>query len=118
IGITAISCGLIAVGSGNSEVTSNVLQVLIEKTDLDVKEPFAKFLPLALGLCYLGKQESSDAIQAALEVIQNTSFRAMSTTLVDICAYAATGNVLKIQHLLHICSEKVEAKEGEEAAPT
>jgi len=29
-------------------------------------------------------------------------------TMVDICAYAGTGNVLKIQSLLHICSEHFE----------
>ena len=32
----------------------------------------------------------------------------MSMTLVEVCAYAGTGNVLKIQHLLHICSEHYE----------
>lgn len=118
-GLAALSCGLIAVGSANGEVTSNVAQVLIEKTDLKVSDPFARFLPLALGLCYLGKQEEADAIQATLEVIENKSFRAMSTTLVDICAYVATGNVLKIQHLLHICSENIDAsKEGTSPAQT
>lgn len=112
-GLAALSCGLIAVGSANGDVTSNVAQVLIEKTDLKVGDPFARYLPLALGLCYLGKQEEADAIQATLEVIENKAFRAMSTTLVDICAYAATGNVLKIQQLLHICFENAEApKEG------
>lgn len=108
-GLAALSCGLIAVGSANGEVTSNVAQVLIEKSDLKVSDPFARFLPLALGLCYLGKQEEADAIQATLEVIENKAFRAMSTTLVDICAYVATGNVLKIQQLLHICSENIDA---------
>lgn len=107
-GLAALSCGLIAVGSANGEVTSNVAQVLIEKSDLKVSDPFARFLPLALGLCYLGKQEEADAIQATLEVIENKAFRAMSTTLVDICAYVATGNVLKIQQLLHICSENID----------
>lgn len=116
IGVTALSCGLIAVGSGNGDVTSSIMQVLIEKPDLEVKDNFARFLPLALGLCYLGKQESSDAIQAALEIIQNASFKALSTTLVDICAYAATGNVLKIQNLLHICSEKSEKDSEEQTA--
>lgn len=116
IGITALSCGLIAVGSGNGDVTSSIMQVLIEKPELEVKDSFARFLPLALGLCYLGKQEASDAIQAALEVIQNQAFKALSTTLVDICAYAATGNVLKIQHLLHLCSEKLDKDSSEEAS--
>lgn len=112
-GLAALSCGLIAVGSANGDVTSNVAQVLIEKTDIKVSDPFARFLPLALGLCYLGKQEEADTIQATLEVIENKAFRAMSATLVDICAYVATGNVLKIQQLLHICSENIDAsKEG------
>src|SRR5699024_7260065 len=34
---------------------------------------------------------------------------------VDVCAYAATGNVLKIQSLLHICSNNKQ-EEGEEQA--
>uniref|UniRef100_A0A6G1SC44 26S proteasome non-ATPase regulatory subunit 2 n=1 Tax=Aceria tosichella TaxID=561515 RepID=A0A6G1SC44_9ACAR len=118
-GLAALSCGLIAVGSANGDVTSNVAQVLIEKADLKVSDPFARFLPLALGLCYLGKQEEADAIQATLEVIENKAFRAMSMTLVDICAYVATGNVLKIQQLLHICSENIDAsKEGTNNAQT
>ncbi|CAG2107799.1 unnamed protein product [Medioppia subpectinata] len=118
IGVTALSCGLIAVGSGNGEVTSQIMQVFIEKPDLDVKDNFVRFLPLALGLCYLGKQESSDTIEAALEIIQNQSLKALSKTLVDVCAYAATGNVLKIQNLLHICSEKTEKEPTEEATGT
>merc|ERR550532_3574180 len=32
----------------------------------------------------------------------------MAVTLVEICAYAGTGNVLKIQQMLHICSEHYE----------
>ncbi|KAH9424816.1 26S proteasome non-ATPase regulatory subunit 2 [Dermatophagoides pteronyssinus] len=104
IGVTALACGLIAVGSGNSEVTSNIIQLLIEKSDVDVKDYFARFLPFALGLCILGKQNSSEAIIEALEVIQNQQFKAMAKTIVEVCAYAATGNVLKIQSLLHICS--------------
>lgn len=117
IGATALACGLIAVGSGNVEVTSNVIQILIEKTDLDVKDYFSRFLPFSLGLCILGKQNASDAISEALEVIQNQQFKAMSKTIVEICAYAATGNVLKIQSLLHICSNyKPEETEDQAAA--
>ncbi|XP_053208765.1 26S proteasome non-ATPase regulatory subunit 2-like [Panonychus citri] len=115
LGITAVSCGLIAVGSGNSDVTANCLQILIDRdssSKIDLKsEPFAKFLSLAIGLCYLGRQEEAETIQATLDVLTNEPFKAMSKTLLDICAYAATGNVLKIQQLLHICSEKRDTKE-------
>jgi len=36
-------------------------------------------------------------------------------TMVDICAYAGTGNVLKIQSLLHICSEHFEPEKEKES---
>lgn len=55
----------------------------------------------------MGKQEAAEAAIAALEVIPEP-FKSMSMTLVEVCAYAGTGNVLKIQHLLHICSEHYE----------
>jgi len=48
-----------------------------------------------------------------LEVLPEP-FKSMAMTLVDICAYAGTGNVLKIQSLLHICSEHYEPAEKEE----
>lgn len=35
-------------------------------------------------------------------------FGSMTSTLIDVCAYAGTGNVLKIQSLLHTCSEHYE----------
>merc|ERR1711874_331211 len=108
IGVTALACGLIAVGSCNGDVTSTILSVLMEKSESEsLKESFAKYLPLGIGLCYLGKQDAAEATIAALEVISEP-FRQMAVTLVEICAYAGTGNVLKIQQLLHICSEHYE----------
>ncbi|XP_030748737.1 26S proteasome non-ATPase regulatory subunit 2 [Sitophilus oryzae] len=110
IGMAALACGMIAVGSGNSQVTTTIMQTLMEKSETELKDTYARFLPLAIGLCHLGKQESIDTIIAALQVIPEP-FRSMATTMVDICAYAGTGNVLKVQHLLHICSEHYEPPE-------
>ena len=59
---------------------------------------------------FSGKQEDVDTILEALKVMAEP-FRSMATTIVDICAYAGTGNVLKVQQLLHICSEHYEAKD-------
>lgn len=57
VGLSALACGMIAVGSCNDVVTSAIIQVLHEKTEADLKDTFARFLPLALGLCYLGKKK-------------------------------------------------------------
>merc|ERR1712240_655319 len=115
VGVAALACGLIAVGSCNGEVTSTILQTLMEKCETDVagmKESYAKYLPLGIGLCYLGKQDAAEATMAALEVIPEP-FRQTAVTLVEVCAYAGTGNVLKIQQLLHICSEHYEQDKGD-----
>ncbi|XP_046404712.1 26S proteasome non-ATPase regulatory subunit 2 [Ischnura elegans] len=113
VGMAALACGLIAVGSCNPEVTDTIVQTLIERSEADLKDTYARFLPLGLGLCHLGRQNTVETIVAALEVIQEP-FKSMSTTMVEVCAYAGTGNVLKIQQLLHICSEHYEPSEKEE----
>lgn len=115
IGVAALACGLISVGSCNDDVTTTILQTLMEKSDQDLKDPFAKYLPLGIGLCYLGKQEAAEATVATLEVLSDP-FQSMAKTLVDICAYAGTGNVLKIQSLLHICSEHHEPAEKDDVS--
>jgi len=113
LGLTALSCGMIAVGSCNSEVVKEIVEVLHERKENNFKDPYAKFLPLGLGLCFLGKQTDVDAVTASLEVLPEP-FSAMASTLVEVCAYAGTGNVLKIQSLLHICSQHYETPEKDD----
>ncbi|KAJ9574000.1 hypothetical protein L9F63_008597, partial [Diploptera punctata] len=113
IGMAGLACGMIAVGSCNPDVTATIVQTLMEKSETDLHDTYARFLPLGLGLCHLGRQEAVEAIIAALEVIPEP-FKSMSMTMVEVCAYAGTGNVLKIQNLLHICSEHYEPAEKED----
>ena len=55
-GIAALALGLISVGSCNGDVTSAILQCMIEKSETDLKDTHARFLALGIGLCYLQKQ--------------------------------------------------------------
>uniref|UniRef100_A0A667ZRJ3 26S proteasome non-ATPase regulatory subunit 2 n=1 Tax=Myripristis murdjan TaxID=586833 RepID=A0A667ZRJ3_9TELE len=112
-GVTALACGMIAVGSCNGDVTSTIVQTIMEKSEQELKDTYARWLPLGLGLNHLGKGEAIETTLAALQVVPEP-FRSFANTLVDICAYAGSGNVLKVQQLLHICSEHYEAKEKEE----
>lgn len=114
IGMAGLACGMIAVGSGNPDLTATIMQTLMEKSESELKDTYARFLPLGLGLCHLGRQEAVEAIIVALEVIPEP-FKSMAVTMVEICAYAGTGNVLKVQQLLHICSEHYEPPEKEES---
>uniref|UniRef100_A0A672IK07 26S proteasome non-ATPase regulatory subunit 2 n=1 Tax=Salarias fasciatus TaxID=181472 RepID=A0A672IK07_SALFA len=112
VGVTALACGMIAVGSCNGDVTSTIVQTIMEKNEQELKDTYARWLPLGLGLNHLGKGEAIETTLAALQVVPEP-FRSFANTLVDICAYAGSGNVLKVQQLLHICSEHYEAKEKE-----
>ena len=41
----------------------------MEKSEVELKDTFARFLPLGLGLTYLGKQEAVETVVLALEVL-------------------------------------------------
>lgn len=110
--ISALSMGLIAVGTCNPQVTEVLLQTIMYLTKNDLKDSFTRFLFLGLGLLYLGRQKSTEAVMLTLDVLDEP-FKSMAITMVDICAYASTGNVLKIQQLLHICSDHFEASPSE-----
>lgn len=114
IGMAGLASGMIAVGSCNPDVTASIMQTLMEKSESELKDTYARFLPLGLGLCHLGRQEAVEAIIAALEVVPEP-FRSMAVTMVEVCAYAGTGNVLKVQQLLHICSEHYESGDKEDS---
>merc|ERR1712173_107537 len=85
-----------------------------------MKETWFRMLSLGLALPFLCQQAAVDATSEALnKIIPDDSsckdFRDFTLILLDAMAYAATGNVLKIQKFLHICSESAEEKkEGEE----
>lgn len=53
--MTALACGMIAVGSCNGDVTSTILQTIMEKSEQELKDTYARWLPLGLGLNHLGK---------------------------------------------------------------
>lgn len=116
ISLACLSIGIIAVGSCNADVSTTLLSVLLERSETELKDHFAKFIALAIGLLFLSKGEAVEAMLESLKVISEP-LRSFATILVECCAYAGTGNVLKVQHMLHICSEhfdqKEEKKEGD-----
>ncbi|MEW5318423.1 MAG: hypothetical protein WDW38_009646 [Sanguina aurantia] len=88
-------------------------QALMMRSDLELALPSARFMCLALGMVFLGKQ---DTVEATVEIAKTLNPRVsgfLQATL-DGMAYAGTGNVLKVQQLLALCGEHNEA---DEAAP-
>lgn len=66
----SVSLGLIAVGTCHAELTERILQLLSSLPQAAVlKEPSFRYLALGLGLLYLGRQEATDAVREALNIL-------------------------------------------------
>uniref|UniRef100_A0AC34GUR2 26S proteasome non-ATPase regulatory subunit 2 n=1 Tax=Panagrolaimus sp. ES5 TaxID=591445 RepID=A0AC34GUR2_9BILA len=119
-GMTALSLGLILVGTGDSDAANEMLTLLMERSDVELSDHNWAFVGLGIALIFLGTQQRSEVLVESLRSLPEP-FGSMVSTLVDVCAYAGTGNVLKIQNLLYICSEHYEQedrrdkKKGKEA---
>ncbi|KAF3421321.1 hypothetical protein E2986_10349 [Frieseomelitta varia] len=126
VSLGAIAIGLINVGSADAEASSTLLQRLLELTPQKLSSTYSRFLPLALGMIYMGCRDIIDAPSAALEVLPEPYKLAAQTMLEaifsslskyerlkdisvgsQVCAYVGTGDVLIVQGLLRICSESM-----------
>lgn len=56
IAFTALSLGLVYVGSCNEEVAQSIIFSLMDRNESELSDSLVRFLPLGLGLLYLGKQ--------------------------------------------------------------
>ncbi|GAB4824919.1 26S proteasome non-ATPase regulatory subunit 2 A [Ancistrocladus abbreviatus] len=110
IAFTAISLGLVYVGSCNEEVAQAIIFALMDRNEAELGEPLTRLLPLGLGLLYLGKQDSVDATAEVSKTFNEKIRKYCDMTLLS-CAYAGTGNVLKVQSLLGHCAQHLDKGE-------
>ncbi|XP_028108561.1 26S proteasome non-ATPase regulatory subunit 2 homolog A-like isoform X5 [Camellia sinensis] len=107
---TAISLGLVYVGSCDEDVSQTIISALKHRSVSELGQPLTRLLPLGLGLLYLGKQEGVEAT-AEISKTLNTKIRKHCYMTLFSCAYAGTGDVLKVQYLLGQCAQHL--KRGE-----
>ncbi|CAM9663790.1 unnamed protein product, partial [Ectocarpus sp. 6 AP-2014] len=115
VGLAALSLGMIFVGTCNEEVGSVLVQRLMESSDTELEQPMARLVSLGLGLLFIGKNEQADAMMEIVKTIEHRMGRYTQVVL-DTCAYAGTGNVLKVQEMLHLCAEHLDEKAEHQAA--
>nr|CAI5859797.1 unnamed protein product [Callosobruchus analis] len=78
-----------------------------------LKSAYARLAGLGLALCYMGSRDAIDVPNEAVTILEEP-FKSIMETILLMCGYAGTGDVLVIQELLHMVGEKVDiAKEGE-----
>ncbi|KAL5114792.1 proteasome regulatory particle base subunit [Pleosporales sp. CAS-2024a] len=111
--MAALSLGMIFVGSANGEVTDTLMNTLMdEDRSKQLKDKWTRFMALGLALLFFGQQEEVDVILEILKALDHPAAKSASV-LTEVCAWAGTGAVLKIQQLLHICNEHIEDESEE-----
>ncbi|KAF9968022.1 proteasome regulatory particle base subunit [Mortierella alpina] len=110
----ALALGQIFVGTCDGEITSTILQTMLERADGQLGETFSRFMGLGLGLLHLGTRGQCDVTLETLKAIEHPIAKRTSV-IVEICAYAGTGDVLHIQRMLHYCNDHIDV-EGETGA--
>jgi len=111
--MAALSLGMIFIGTSNADVSEAIVQTFFDEDRAEsLKDKRTRFMALGLALLYFGRQEEVDVIVETLNAIDHPMSKP-STVLCEVCAWAGTGAVLKIQELLHICNEHIE-EDGDE----
>ncbi|EMT60362.1 26S proteasome regulatory subunit rpn-1 [Fusarium odoratissimum] len=109
--MAALSCGLIFTGSSHPEISEAIVTTLMDDDRKNqLTDKWTRFLALGLGLLFFGRQEEVDVILETLKAIEHPMAKS-TAVMAEICAWAGTGAVLKIQELLHICNEHQEESE-------
>lgn len=104
--LAGLALGMIYVGKCDETVGSTIVQRLMEGTEEELDHSHARFLCLGLGLLFLGRMEMADAMLEALRTVEHKIAK-FAAVVLETCAYAGTGNVLKIQEMLHHCTEHI-----------
>lgn len=111
--LAALALGHVFVGTCHGDITSTILQTLLERDFTQLTNKFIRFMSLGLGLLYMGKTEQVEDVLETIDAIDHPISKTLKV-LVNICAYAGTGNVLQIQSLLQMCTAKPKDKFAEE----
>ena len=102
--LAGLALGMICVGKCDDNVGSTLVQKLMEASDEDLEHSHTRYLCVGLGLLFLGKMEQADAMLEAVKTIEHKIGK-YTAVILDTFAYAGSGNVLKVQEMLHHCSE-------------
>jgi len=105
--------GLIYIGSANEDVFNEIFSILMSRTDGNKKifeSPFFVIYALGIGLLCLSKQKDTDLMIETLTTLDMfpKEMKDYLKILLTAFAYAGTGNVSKVQELMHIIAKPKE----------
>ncbi len=101
VSLTCLSLGLVCMGTANGDVSESLIESFVDRKQEDFKDPMARLMCLGMGLLFLGQGEKCEpSLQAARASLTNCELVPYLEMTVKTCAYAGTGSVVEIQHLL------------------
>lgn len=108
--LAALSLGLSYVATADEDLSATLIQALSDRkdsSDVNSEALLPALMPLALGLLFLGKQEAVEAVSQTISAVVGDDSLLGRVTMITLqaCAYAGTGNVLKVQEFLAVCGE-------------
>jgi 26S proteasome regulatory subunit N1 len=109
-GNAALALSMIHVSEVDEEVIQTIISPLMEFSNEVLDSQDTSLFAIALGLNYLGQQSEVDTILEMLECIEH-GIGKKASLMVDIAAYAGTGNMLKIQEMFNKAQTHTEDKE-------
>lgn len=98
-----MALGLSNVGKCNDDVASAIVQTLMERSDEQLDKHAAKYFGLGFGLLYMGQQNKCEASLEAVNCISHEPTKKYLSIIVESLAYIGSGNVLKVQDMVHEC---------------
>jgi 26S proteasome regulatory subunit N1 len=104
--MAALALGFAYVGTCDDDISSGILTRMMESSEADLNHTSTRFMCLGLGLLYLGKGDRVEPVLEAVKTIEHRRGKYCEATL-ETCAYAGTGNVLKVQQMLRLCTEHI-----------
>ena len=94
--VASLAIGLIYVGTCDEDAANSILQTLMEAEESELENPFMRLFALGLGLLFLGQQSAAEPSMEVCKLIPNVHTASFCELIVETCAYAGSGNVLKV----------------------
>lgn len=119
VALAALALGLVYVGSAEEELCGTMIENMSDRKDspaINSEPMLAIFLPLGLGLLFLGKQEAIEATVETLPALVGNEGLLCRIALITLqaCAYCGTGDIEQVQSFLTICGEHPSVSENAE----
>jgi len=104
ISFAMLALGLVFTGACDEDIAAAAIEKLMLMSEDDHNHTMSRFLCVGLGLLFLGRMELAEGTLEAIRTVELKRGKYADIT-VQTCAYAGSGNVLKVQSMLHICAE-------------